>query len=268
MAAWWPLSAERSDRRETANARARTRDSAGNRRRRVGGREHRGRRGPALSHRAGPALRRAEQSGERADPVRLQPLRAADRGRLLVARDAEDHGRYRALFGHARREHPDPPATWAAAANADSKLFLGIRVNDDLELSPRQPVLSVPYALVAENAVGDITPTSITVNGTKVIDSTGAWVGPSAGIQGPQGVQGSPGQSGPPEPRARKDPWESRAPRARRDPWESRAPRARKDPPDPRARKDPWESREPPARKDPPDPPDPRGHRGSWRRRS
>jgi hypothetical protein len=108
-----------------------------------------------------------------------------------------DSGLFSATLGAST---PIPPATWTAAANADSKLFLGIRVNGDLELSPRQPVLSVPYALVAENAVGDITPTSITVNGTKVIDPTGAWVGPSAGIHGPQGVQGSPGQNGPPGP--------------------------------------------------------------------
>jgi Collagen triple helix repeat (20 copies) len=108
-----------------------------------------------------------------------------------------DSGLFSATLGAS---NPIPPATWATAASADSKLFLGIRVNDDLELSPRQPVLSVPYALVAENAVGDITPSSITVNGAKVIDATGSWVGPSTGTPGPQGVQGSPGQNGPAGP--------------------------------------------------------------------
>jgi hypothetical protein len=95
---------------------------------------------------------------------------------------------------------PIPSGTFAKAADAAGRLYLGIQVNDDAELSPRQPVLSVPYALVAENAVGDITPSSITVNGTKVVDSTGTWVGPVAGAQGPQGIQGSPGPSGPPGP--------------------------------------------------------------------
>src|ERR1700730_2827947 len=34
-----------------------------------------------------------------------------------------------------------PPGTFAQAANAGTTLYLGIRVNSDEELSPRQPVL-------------------------------------------------------------------------------------------------------------------------------
>lgn len=96
---------------------------------------------------------------------------------------------------------PLSPATFAGGAEGIGRLYLGIRVNDDAELSPRQAVLSAPYALVAENAVGDITPSSITVNGTKVIDSTGSWVGPSVGKPvgsgAPSGSQGPPGPAGP-----------------------------------------------------------------------
>jgi hypothetical protein len=62
-----------------------------------------------------------------------------------------------------------------------AELYLGVTVGSDPELSPRQSVTSVPYALVAQNAIGDITPNSITVNGTEVINSSGAWVG-SGGV--------------------------------------------------------------------------------------
>lgn len=58
------------------------------------------------------------------------------------------------------------------------ELFLGVRVNGGAELSPRRPLASVPYALVAADAVGDINPNSVTVNGTLVIDSEGNWRGP------------------------------------------------------------------------------------------
>lgn len=56
--------------------------------------------------------------------------------------------------------------------------YLGISLNGGAELSPRHRVVSVPYALVAANAVGDITPRSITVGGQPVIDENGEWVGP------------------------------------------------------------------------------------------
>ncbi|MFO7622639.1 MAG: hypothetical protein R6W81_15465, partial [Bacteroidales bacterium] len=59
--------------------------------------------------------------------------------------------------------------------------YLGVTVGDDPEMTPRQPLVSVPYALTANNATGDITPTSITVNGVPVIDEDGNWVGPTDG---------------------------------------------------------------------------------------
>jgi hypothetical protein len=74
--------------------------------------------------------------------------------------------------------------------------FLGIQVDEEPEMTPRVVVNSVPYALVAGNAIGDITPTSISINGAPVIDSTGKWVGDPTGLVGPQGPQGPAGNAG------------------------------------------------------------------------
>jgi hypothetical protein len=81
-------------------------------------------------------------------------------------------------------------------ANATTNLYLGITVNSDPELSPRQPLLSVPYALVADNAIGDITPHTVSVGGNPVIDKSGNWVGPATGLQGPTGPAGPAGAAG------------------------------------------------------------------------
>src|SRR5689334_21848712 len=53
-----------------------------------------------------------------------------------------------------------------------STRYLGIKVGADPEMTPRQPLTSVPYALVAGNAVGDITPSTVSVGGNVVIDAT------------------------------------------------------------------------------------------------
>jgi hypothetical protein len=91
--------------------------------------------------------------------------------------------------------------------------YLGITVGDDVELEPRATVASVPYALLAGNVNGDITPTSVTVNttsgntlvlgergiivnGVLVIDESGEWVGSPTGLQGPQGLPGPIGPAG------------------------------------------------------------------------
>jgi Collagen triple helix repeat (20 copies) len=85
-------------------------------------------------------------------------------------------------------------------------LYMGITVGTDPEMTPRAPVQSVPYAMVAGDAIGDIHPTSVSVGGMTVIDSGGQWVGSTAGLQGPmgpagpagaQGSQGNPGPIGP-----------------------------------------------------------------------
>lgn len=64
-----------------------------------------------------------------------------------------------------------------------STLYLGVKVGADAEMTPRQALLSTPYAFAANsadtalNATGDITPTTVAVNGSTVIDATGTWVG-------------------------------------------------------------------------------------------
>jgi hypothetical protein len=84
--------------------------------------------------------------------------------------------------------------------------FLGVRIGNDAEMTPRQVLASVAYAMMANNATGDITPKSVTVNGIKVIDETGAWKGPVTGLAGtpgptgPTGPVGAPGASGAPGP--------------------------------------------------------------------
>jgi hypothetical protein len=75
--------------------------------------------------------------------------------------------------------------------------YLGIKVGEDAEMTPRTAIESVPYALLAGNAIGDITPTSVTINGKPVIDSTGKWVGDPTGLVGPQGPEGPQGPQGP-----------------------------------------------------------------------
>src|ERR1700760_2308968 len=80
---------------------------------------------------------------------------------------------------------------------AGQTMYLGITVDDDAEMTPREPVDSVPYSMVASNATGDITPHSIAVAGVPIVDATGKWVGPSTGLVGPQGPQGAQGPQGP-----------------------------------------------------------------------
>jgi hypothetical protein len=78
-------------------------------------------------------------------------------------------------------------------------MYLGVRVGSDSEMTPRETLVSVPYALhagTAEDVVGDIHPTSVSVNGALVIDATGRWVGDSTGLVGPPGADGAPGAAG------------------------------------------------------------------------
>ncbi|MBI5482314.1 MAG: collagen-like protein, partial [Deltaproteobacteria bacterium] len=86
--------------------------------------------------------------------------------------------------------------TFPAGLWDGSVRFLGAAVDDDAEMAPREQVVSVPYALVANDAVGDIHPTSVTVNGTEVIDSSGQWVGSTTGMIGPTGPTGPIGPTG------------------------------------------------------------------------
>jgi hypothetical protein len=88
-----------------------------------------------------------------------------------------------------------------------SQLYLGVTVEDDDEMSPRQSLVSVPYAILAntaENVTGDITPTSVQIEGYgEVIDDEGHWVGEVtglAGTPGPTGPEGDRGATGPAGP--------------------------------------------------------------------
>jgi hypothetical protein len=86
---------------------------------------------------------------------------------------AFNNGYYSVLLGAFT---PLPPSIFDGSVR-----YLGISIDGGKELSPRQALASAPYALNANNAVGDITPNSVTVNGVPVIDSTGKWVGPAGG---------------------------------------------------------------------------------------
>ena len=83
-----------------------------------------------------------------------------------------------------------------------SKRWLGITVGNDAEMTPRSPIQSVPYAVLAGDVTGDIHPTSVTIAGFgAVIDASGKWVGNPAGLvgpAGPPGPAGPQGMSGPP----------------------------------------------------------------------
>lgn len=80
-------------------------------------------------------------------------------------------------------------------------LYLGIVFGGDAEMTPRQELVSVPYArraAVADDVLGkNINPSSIAVNGLAVIDAAGNWVGSPTGLVGPQGVAGPQGVPGP-----------------------------------------------------------------------
>lgn len=77
-----------------------------------------------------------------------------------------------------------------------AKLYLGITVNDDDELAPREVIASVPYALVSGDVSGPIQPDSVSIGGNVVIDTNGNWVGPSSGLVGPMGPAGAAGPPG------------------------------------------------------------------------
>lgn len=51
--------------------------------------------------------------------------------------------------------------------------FLGVAVGSDDEMSPRQTLGSVPYAHMANNVNGNITPASVRVNGVEVVTPDG-----------------------------------------------------------------------------------------------
>jgi hypothetical protein len=74
--------------------------------------------------------------------------------------------------------------------------YLGVKVATDPEMVPRQPLVSVPYAITANDAIGDIHANTVSIGTTKVIDATGKWVGPNSGLVGPTGPTGATGATG------------------------------------------------------------------------
>ena len=95
----------------------------------------------------------------------------------------------------------------ASLFDANSVLYLGVTYGNDSEAVPRHRLASAPYALRARSATSaddvpgkDITPNSVTVNGTPVIDSAGNWVGSPTGLVGPTGPAGPVGPAGPDGP--------------------------------------------------------------------
>lgn len=75
-------------------------------------------------------------------------------------------------------------------------LFLGLTVGTDSEMTPRETLATVPYAVIAQNAIGDITPNSVTVNGITIITPSGTLAVGSAGATGPTGPSGPTGPTG------------------------------------------------------------------------
>lgn len=77
--------------------------------------------------------------------------------------------------------------------------YLGVTVGNDPEMTPRSTVGSVPYAMMAGDATGDIHPKTVSIAGYgEVIDEAGNWLGvPPQGPVGPEGPVGPQGPEGP-----------------------------------------------------------------------
>jgi hypothetical protein len=86
-------------------------------------------------------------------------------------------------------------AALTTALSAGTPLFLGVAVGSDSEMSPREALTSVPYAIIAGDVIGDIHPHSISVNGKAVFNADGS-LAIAGGATGPVGVVGSSGATG------------------------------------------------------------------------
>jgi hypothetical protein len=74
--------------------------------------------------------------------------------------------------------------------------YLELNVDGDT-LAPRQAIGSVAYAIRAGSVDGTVNATSISVNGSQIVDTNGNWTGSVAGLQGPTGDTGPQGPQGP-----------------------------------------------------------------------
>ena len=79
------------------------------------------------------------------------------------------------------------------------EVYMSFAVDAGAEMAPRIRLRKVPGALLADvaiDAIGDVHPTTVTVNNRQVIDAQGRWVGDVAGLQGPSGAAGAAGPQG------------------------------------------------------------------------
>jgi hypothetical protein len=95
-----------------------------------------------------------------------------------------DDGYFSAVLG-------DGTALDSSVFNGSTR-YLGVKIGSDAEMTPRQEITSVPYALVAQRVLNK--------DGDVVIDDDGVWQGSSSGLVGPTGPSGSPGSTGPTGP--------------------------------------------------------------------
>jgi hypothetical protein len=82
----------------------------------------------------------------------------------------------------------DGTAIGAGVFNGSTR-YLGVKIGADPEMTPRQEITSVPYALVAQRVLNK--------DGDVIIDDNGAWQGSTAGLAGPTGPAGPAGPTGP-----------------------------------------------------------------------
>lgn len=101
-----------------------------------------------------------------------------------------DDGYFSAVLG----ENTAVPASIFNGSNR----YLGVKVGADPEMTPRQPLVSVPYALAARRVVNNMNQV--------VIDDQGRWQGNPTGLVGPTGPAGPDGATGPTGPRGATGP--------------------------------------------------------------
>ncbi len=101
---------------------------------------------------------------------------------------AVDDGYFSAVLGDVSNGGTAIPAP---VFNGSTR-YLGVKIGADPEMTPRQTVVSVPYALVARRVVNK--------DGDLVINDDGVWQGPPTGLQGPTGPAGAAGGVGPTGP--------------------------------------------------------------------
>lgn len=94
--------------------------------------------------------------------------------------------------------NPISPTDWVDGRD----LWLGLTLEGESEMTPRQQLVSVPYALNAGDVRGAaIHPVSVYIAAYgQVIDENGQWVGDPTGLIGPTGPAGPVGAAGPQGP--------------------------------------------------------------------